>query len=185
VRPVQSARILAVDDRRENLIALEAILQGLAIEIHTVDSGESALKKLLTDEYAAILLDAQMPRMDGFETAAHIKRRERTRHIPIIFLTAADYDPQLAFRGYQVGAVDYLTKPFDPWILRSKVAVFADLWTAHAELASQAAHCNTLRHAVDAALDLLDGEPPDPDEAASVLRGARALGASEGSRPAR
>ena len=72
-----------------------------------------------------------MPGMDGFETAGHIKQRERTRHIPILFLTAVDYDPHLAFRGYQAGAVDYITKPFDPWVLRSKVAVFVDLWTMH------------------------------------------------------
>ena len=73
-----------------------------------------------------ILLDAQMPGMDGFETAEHIKRRERTRHVPILFLTAVDYDPHLAFRGYQAGAVDYITKPFDPWVLRAKVSVFVD-----------------------------------------------------------
>ena len=77
-------------------------------------SGEEALKQLLVDDFAVILLDAQMPDMDGFETASHIKRRERTRHVPIIFLTAADRDAQLALRGYAAGAVDYLTKPFDP-----------------------------------------------------------------------
>ena len=76
--------------------------------------------------------------MDGFETAGHVKQRERTRHIPILFLTAVDYDPHLAFRGYQAGAVDYITKPFDPWVLRSKVGVFVDLWSVHARLAEQA-----------------------------------------------
>jgi DNA-binding response OmpR family regulator len=79
-----------------------------------------------------------MPEMDGFETARHIKRRERTRHIPIIFLTAADRDSQLALRGYAVGAVDYLSKPFDPWVLRAKVSVFVELWTKTQQLHAQA-----------------------------------------------
>jgi len=166
------ARVLAVDDRRENLIALEAILQGLPLETVSVTSGEDALKKLLTGDYAAILLDAQMPGMDGFQTAERIKQRERTRHIPIIFLTAIDYDAHLAFRGYQAGAVDYITKPFDPWVLRSKVAVFVDLWTMHAELAARATEYGTLRSAVDEALSLLDSAADDP---AAVRRAAAVL----------
>jgi CheY-like chemotaxis protein len=173
MRSVRSPRILAVDDKQENLVALEAILQGLPLDLHTVDSGERAHKRLLNDDYAAILLDAQMPGMDGFETAKHIKQRERTRNIPIIFLTANDYDPRLAFRGYQAGAVDYLTKPFDPWILRSKVTVFADLWTALEELATQAGEYTTLRDAVDHAVDLLEGPEPRAEEAAERLRAAR------------
>jgi CheY-like chemotaxis protein len=132
------ARVLAVDDRRDNLLALQAILEGLPIEIVSVTSGEDALKRLLVEDYAVILLDAHMPGMDGFETAGHVKQRERTRHIPILFLTAVDYDPHLAFRGYQAGAVDYITKPFDPWVLRSKVTVFVDLWTMHSQLAERA-----------------------------------------------
>jgi CheY-like chemotaxis protein len=125
---VGTAKVLLVDDRRDNLIALEAILQGLPVEPVAVDSGEAALKQLLLDDFAVILLDAQMPDMDGFETANHIKQRERTRHVPIIFLTAADWDAQLVLRGYAVGAIDWLTKPFDPWILRAKVSVFVELW---------------------------------------------------------
>lgn len=182
MRTVQSPRILAVDDKRDNLIALEAILEGLPLELHTVDSGERALKKLLTGDYAAILLDAQMPGMDGFETAQHIKARERTRNIPIIFLTANDYDPRLAFRGYQVGAVDYLTKPFDPWILRSKVTVFADLWTALAELATQAGDYAALRDAVDTAVDVLEGAEPRSADAVEILRSARTHRLSTGQR---
>src|SRR6266702_4513884 len=84
------AKALLVDDRRDNLIALEAILQGLPVEPVAVESGAAALKQLLIDDFAVILLDAQMPDMDGFETASHIKHRERTRHVPIIFLTAVD-----------------------------------------------------------------------------------------------
>jgi CheY-like chemotaxis protein len=134
----QTAKVLLVDDRRDNLLALEAILQGLPVVTVGVHSGEEALKQLLVDDFALILLDAQMPEMDGFETARHIKRRERTRHVPIIFLTAADRDSQLALRGYAVGAVDYLTKPFDPWVLRAKVSVFVDLWTKTQQLHAQA-----------------------------------------------
>jgi CheY-like chemotaxis protein len=132
-------RILLVDDRTENLIALEAILGSLDHELVRARSGEEALKALLTDEFAVILLDASMPGMDGFETASRIKRRERTRDIPILFLTAYDNEPQHAFRGYEVGAVDYLTKPFDPWILRAKVSVFVDLYLKNQQLKEQAA----------------------------------------------
>jgi CheY-like chemotaxis protein len=156
----QLARVLAVDDRRENLLALQAILEGLPIEMVAVTSGEDALKRLLVEDYAVILLDAHMPGMDGFETAGHVKQRERTRHIPILFLTAVDYDPHLAFRGYQAGAVDYITKPFDPWVLRSKISVFVDLWTTHTRLAEQAAECGLLRSAIDDAVDLLDAADP-------------------------
>ena len=162
----QPARVLAVDDRRDNLLALQAILEGLPIEIVSVTSGEDALKRLLVEDYAVILLDAHMPGMDGFETAGHVKQRERTRHIPILFLTAVDYDPHLAFRGYQAGAVDYITKPFDPWVLRSKVTVFVDLWTMHTQLAERAAECGVLRAAVDDALELLDGGDPAGKERA-------------------
>jgi CheY-like chemotaxis protein len=156
----QLARVLAVDDRRENLLALQAILEGLPIEMVAVTSGEDALKRLLVEDYAVILLDAHMPGMDGFETAGHVKQRERTRHIPILFLTAVDYDPHLAFRGYQAGAVDYITKPFDPWVLRSKISVFVDLWTTHTRLTEQAAECGLLRSAVEDAVELLDSAEP-------------------------
>jgi CheY-like chemotaxis protein len=151
-------RVLAVDDRKENLLALQAILEGLAVEVVSVTSGEDALKRLLTDDFAVILLDANMPGMDGFETAGHVKQRERTRHIPILFLTAVDYDPHLAFRGYQAGAVDYITKPFDPWVLRSKVGVFVDLWLVHVRLAEQAAECARLRMVIDDAVELIDAD---------------------------
>src|SRR5215470_2003252 len=102
-------------------------------------SGDEALKALLTDEFAVILLDVSMPGMDGFETAAHIKRREKTRDIPIIFLTAVNNEPHQAFRGYAAGAVDYIAKPFDPWVLRAKVAVFVDLYLKNRQLREQAA----------------------------------------------
>src|SRR5919205_929032 len=156
------AKALLVDDRRDNLMALEAILQGLPVQPVAVESGEAALKQLLVDDFAVILLDAQMPNMDGFETASHIKRRERTRHVPILFLTAADRDAQLALRGYAVGAVDYLTKPFDPWVLRAKVSIFVELWTKSQQLKAQAeatrereAQCQRLTETLDEAARVL------------------------------
>lgn len=131
------AKILMVDDRPENLLALEAILHGLGHELVKATSGEEALKKLLSEDFALILLDVQMPGMDGFETANHVKQRERTRDIPILFLTAIDGDGHQAFRGYAAGAVDYLSKPFDPWVLRAKVNVFLELFERRRELAEQ------------------------------------------------
>lgn len=135
----ERAKILLVDDREENLIALEAILSSLDLVPVRARSGEEALKALLSTEFALILLDVRMPGMDGFETAAHIKRRERTRNIPIIFLTVVDSAPDYAFRSYAAGAVDYLTKPFDPWVLRAKVSVFIEVYNMNKRLAEQAA----------------------------------------------
>ena len=132
------ARILLVDDRHENLVALEAILSSLNQTLVTVRSGEEALKALLVEEFAVILLDVVMPGMDGFETASHIKRRPKTRDVPIIFLTAASAEPDHAFRGYAAGAVDYISKPFDPWVLRAKVAVFVELYAKNRQLQEQA-----------------------------------------------
>ncbi|MEU7587218.1 response regulator [Micromonospora sp. NPDC049230] len=177
----QIAKALLVDDRRQNLTALEAILQGLPVQSVAVESGEAALKQLLVDDFAVILLDAQMPDMDGFETASHIKRRERTRHVPIIFLTAADRDAQLALRGYQVGAVDYLTKPFDPWVLRAKVSVFVELWVKTRQLATQSdlvrerdTQWRRLTDAVDEATTLLrSGNVEAHDRAVRMLEQAR------------
>jgi CheY-like chemotaxis protein len=131
-------RILLVDDRAENLTALEAILSSLNQILVPVRSGDAALKALLTGDFAVILLDVVMPGMDGFETAAHIKRRAKTRDIPIIFLTAASAEPDYAFRGYAAGAVDYIAKPFDPWVLRAKVSVFVDLYLKNLQLHEQA-----------------------------------------------
>jgi len=120
-------KILAVDDREENLVAVRAVLESHELEVVCAHSGREALRHLLTEDFAVILLDVQMPGLDGFETAELIKQRERTRHIPIIFLTAHSTDLSDAMRGYTVGAVDYLPKPMDPHILRSKVGVFVEL----------------------------------------------------------
>jgi CheY-like chemotaxis protein len=133
------ARILLVDDRADNITALEATLGSLNQILVPARSGDEALKALLSDEYAVILLDVLMPGMDGFETAAHIKRRPRTRSVPIIFLTAMNAEPDYVFRSYSAGAVDYIAKPFDPWVLRAKVAIFVDLYLKNRQLSEQAA----------------------------------------------
>lgn len=138
MRGRRAAKILMVDDRPENLLALEAILQGLGHELIKASSGEEALKCLLTHDVAVILLDVQMPGMDGFETAGHVKRREKTREIPILFLTAIDGEAHQAFRGYAAGAVDYLSKPFDPWVLKAKVGVFVELYERRRQLVAEA-----------------------------------------------
>ncbi|MEP7228269.1 MAG: response regulator, partial [Gemmatimonadales bacterium] len=119
--------ILLVDDQPANLIALEAMLQGLGQNLVKAESGREALKWLLTREFAVILLDVEMPEMDGFETATLIRERDKSRHTPILFLTAADKSQSHAVRGYAVGAVDYLVKPVVPEFVRSKVAVFVEL----------------------------------------------------------
>ena len=120
------ATVLLVDDRRENLTALAAVLEPLGCEVLLAQSGEEALRHLLTHDVAVIVLDVVMPGMDGFETARHIKLRERTQRIPIIFLTAMGGDEQ-ALKAFESGAVDYVTKPFDPAMLRAKVQVFVEL----------------------------------------------------------
>ena len=130
--------ILLVDDRPENLLALEAILEPLDQRLLYAHSGEEALRQLLQHDIAVILLDVQMPILDGFETAMLIKQRERTKHIPIIFVTAISKDDDHVFRGYTAGAVDYVFKPFSPDVLRSKVAVFIELHEKTEQLQRQA-----------------------------------------------
>ncbi len=134
----KKADILLVDDRRENLTALVAVLGGMGENLVSAGSGPEALKRVLDTDFAVILLDVQMPGMDGFETASLIRRRERSRHTPIIFLTAMVKSEPEIFRGYTVGAVDYIIKPFDPAILRSKVRVFIDLFRLREAVERQA-----------------------------------------------
>jgi PAS domain S-box-containing protein len=129
--------ILLVDDRAENLLALEAILEPLGQHLVRARSGEEALRCLLDRDFAVILLDVQMPGLNGFETAQLIKSRERTKFIPIIFLTAISKDDEYVFQGYSVGAVDYMFKPFQPAILRSKVQVFVDLYLQQLRITEQ------------------------------------------------
>jgi CheY-like chemotaxis protein len=170
----RQARILLVDDRSENLVALEAILSSLAAILVPVRSGEQAVQALMDGEYAVVLLDIMMPRMDGFETAAQIRRHARGRDVPIIFLTAATDQPGRAFRSYAAGAVDYLAKPFDPWVLKAKVSVFVDLYLKRSESA--------LDHlgAVEETLALLRDLP----RSAAGRRGSRDGGPASRSDPA-
>ncbi|MFE9117748.1 two-component system response regulator [Streptomyces sp. NPDC007172] len=132
--PQDGAGILLVDDMEDNLIALEAILGSLNEPLVRARSGEEAMKALLRRRFAVILLDVRMPGMDGFETASHIKRLDQTKDVPIIFLTGTDGDDGYAFRGYATGAADFLTKPFDPWVLRAKVQVFLELHRKNRQL---------------------------------------------------
>jgi len=129
--------ILLVDDRPENLLALEAILEPLGQVLIRAGSGPEALRQVLALDFAVILLDVQMPDMNGFEVAEIIKSRERSRTIPIIFLSAISKEDAYVFKGYSMGAVDYVFKPFNPDVLRSKVAVFVDLYVKQRELGLQ------------------------------------------------
>ena len=134
----RQARILLVDDRIENLIALDAILSPLDQILVSVQSGQAALEALRQDEFAVVLLDILMPGMSGHQTATQIKNDVRTRDVPIIFLTAAVAQPEQTFLSYAAGAVDYLAKPFDPGVLQAKVSAFVDLYLKASQLREQA-----------------------------------------------
>jgi CheY-like chemotaxis protein len=152
----EQATILLVDDREENLLALEAILSSLGHRLIRARSGADALKHLLTENVSLILLDVQMPEMDGYETAAHIQSRPRTRNIPIVFLTAIDHEAHQAYRGYAAGAVDFLAKPFDPWMLRAKVQVFLKLYLERQTMETRLAEMQ--RRILDLSGEALDAE---------------------------
>ncbi|MFR9674715.1 two-component system response regulator [Streptomyces sp. TR02-1] len=130
--------ILLVDDTEESLIALEAVLVPLGQRVVSARSGEQALKAMLREEFAVVLLDVLMPGMDGFETAGNIKRLDQTKDVPLILLTGTDVDSDYAYRGYALGAADFLSKPVDPWVLRTKVNVFLELHRKNRQLAVQA-----------------------------------------------
>jgi signal transduction histidine kinase len=130
----ETANVLIVDDQPANLIALEAVLGDLGLNLLKAQSGREALRHCLNTDFAAIILDVQMPEMDGFEVAAVLHERERTKNTPIIFLTATDYAEESVFRGYQVGAVDFLFKPCPPEILRAKVWALVEIYKTRQEL---------------------------------------------------
>ncbi|HWW61347.1 MAG TPA: response regulator, partial [Thermoanaerobaculia bacterium] len=134
----ERVNILLVDDQPNNLLALESILADIGENLVTADSGGRALRHLLDSDFAVVLLDVQMPDMDGFETAELIRQRERSRDTPIIFLTALSRSETNVFRGYELGAVDYIFKPFHPEILKSKVHVFVQLFRQREALKRQA-----------------------------------------------
>jgi len=134
----RGADVLIVDDQANNLVALGAILGDMGLSLVEARSGEKALRRFLDDDFAVILMDVQMPGMDGFETAALIRERDRSSHTPIIFLTAYESTDLQVFRGYVLGAVDYLAKPIVPAVLRSKVSVFVDLFRKTEQVRRQA-----------------------------------------------
>lgn len=136
--PEPKINILIVDDRPENLFTLEAIIESDHYHLVKAHSGEEALKHLLKDDFAAILLDVQMPGMDGFDTAKIIKTREKTKNIPILFITANNMESEHIFQGYAVGAIDYILKPFDPMILKAKVDGFVEIYRMKQKLIQQA-----------------------------------------------
>jgi len=134
-----NASILIVDDDQRNLAALQGMLQDINRNLVLANSGEQALRCVLKNDFAVILLDARMPGVDGFETARLIRERPRSRHTPIIFLTGAYEDLPSMFRGYEVGAVDYIIKPLVPEVLKSKIAVFVGLHEMNAVLTREIA----------------------------------------------
>ena len=132
------AKILVVDDRADNLMSIEAILEKDNYTIVKANSGRSALKVLLNDhDFSLILMDVQMPELNGYETATIIYERDKLRNIPIIFITANNYDEDFMFRGYRMGGVDYIYKPINPELLRAKVAVFVELHSKNQQLMLQ------------------------------------------------
>src|SRR6187431_2675030 len=132
---LEKVNVLAVDDVEENLVALAALLNRPALELIRARSGTEALEALLANDIALALLDVQMPGMDGFELAELMRGSERTRHVPIIFVTAGARDPQRVFKGYEAGAVDFLYKPIEPHVLKGKADVFFALYKQKRELA--------------------------------------------------
>jgi two-component sensor histidine kinase/DNA-binding NarL/FixJ family response regulator len=137
MRTKPAVNILIVDDRPENLLTLEAVLRSPRYKLIKALSGSEALELLPTREFALIILDVQMPHMDGFEVARRIKRQPQYRDIPIIFITAISKDSIHVFKGYETGAIDYLTKPFEDYVLQSKVAVIVELYEKNLEIAEQ------------------------------------------------
>ncbi|MET7377600.1 response regulator [Streptomyces sp. NPDC005526] len=169
-----TAGILLVDDMEDNLTALEAVLTPLDQPLVRARSGEEALAALARRRFAVVLLDVHMPGMDGFETAAGIRRLDGAKDVPVVFLTAAEDDPGFAFRGYATGAADYLRKPFDPWVLRAKVSVFLDLYRKNRQLermlTQEQAHCAAVAARLAAVDALLAADPPDVPEAHRQVR---------------
>src|SRR6266498_3066545 len=131
-------KILVVDDREDNLFSIETILEKENYTIVKANSGRSALKILLQQhDFSLILMDVQMPDINGFETATIIYQRDKLKNIPIIFITAHDYDEDYIFKGYKMGGVDYIYKPINPELLRAKVAVFVELYSKNQQLKLQ------------------------------------------------
>jgi two-component system sensor histidine kinase/response regulator len=156
MQPEPKVNILMVDDHPENIYALEAILEGLGENLVRAYSGPEALRYLLHQDFAVIILDVQMPGMDGFETATLIRQREQSKQTPIIFLTAISQTSNLISQGYSVGAVDYLLKPIEPSILKWKVKVFVDLFKKTQQVERQAAQLQTVNKKLEEQLQKVE-----------------------------
>jgi PAS domain S-box-containing protein len=170
----QKVNILLVDDRRENLLALEGILRGLDENLVQATSGVEALKYLLRNDAALILLDVEMPDMDGFQTATLIREREKTKHTPIIFLTAISTSDVHVSQGYSLGGIDYIFKPFAPDVLKSKVSAFVDMFKQREELQRQSALLKLERDFVAAVLNTVASFVLVLDAEGRILRVNRA-----------
>src|SRR6476659_1396628 len=162
--PDEKANILAVDDSPQKLLALSALLSELGQNVVTANSGREALRELLRREFAVVLLDVNMPGMDGFETAAMMRQRRSSEHTPIIFITAYGDDTH-ATRGYSLGAVDYILAPVEPEVLRTKVGVFVELFRKTAQIRQQARsleeRARLLQRLSDASLAINSALSPD------------------------
>jgi signal transduction histidine kinase len=180
----QTQRVLLVDDRRSNLMALRALLEPLHCDIVLAETGEEALQRLLMEDFAVILLDVQLPGLDGFEVAELIKQRERTRHVPLIFLTATT-GAQTAMRGYSVGAVDFVNKPFDPVVLRSKVQAFLELSQATTQLRHQADDLAVMLAEREATAALLEEQAVELQRSNTELDNLAAVASSDLAEPLR
>ncbi|MFD5894019.1 MULTISPECIES: two-component system response regulator [unclassified Streptomyces] len=184
------AGILLVDDMEENLLALEAVLASLNVPLVRARSGEEAIRALRRERFALVLLDVRMPGMDGFDTAAGIKRLDQAKDVPIIFLTGSDPDSGFTFRGYSTGAADFIPKPFDPWVLRAKVNVFLELHSKNRQLEALLARDHVqlaeMAHRLSAIGSMLGDAGPgdigtdDGDGDATTLRGPGELTALRG-----
>lgn len=164
--------ILVVDDMEENLVAFEAVLGPLQQRLVRARSGEEALKAMLREEFAVVLIDVLMPGLDGFETTAEIKRLDQTKNVPVILVTGTDPDTDYAYRGYAVGAADFLAKPVDPWMLRTKVNLFLELHRRNRQLAQQAAQ---LRQLSASGRETTGGEQHLPEVLDRLTRAERAI----------
>lgn len=159
---VPDSLVLAVDDVRENLVGLEALLTQPGVRVVTATSGREALEILLEQDVALAILDVQMPEMSGFELAELMRGSSRTRHVPIVFLTAGVLDPGGVFQGYEAGGVDFLVKPVDPHLLRSKVGVFVELTRQRRLLAAQVEQMQTLQRTSEILIGVLGHDLRNP-----------------------
>lgn len=164
----QAVKILLVDDIAENLLALEALLRQPGLDIHTADSGTRALELMLAHEFALTIVDVQMPDMNGFELAEFMRSTERTKRIPIVFVTAGSNEPNYAFKGYECGAVDFLYKPLDNHTVRSKVAIFVDLYRQRHALDEQVRALEEARSEQQALLEELQQTRQELEQAVQM-----------------